>query len=459
MTQQPNSFTIIRVKMNSHAEIAQQNRKYTLATWKNQGDWRPVSMAHAEGSHFWDADGKRFIDWSSQLVNVNIGHGNQHVIKAIQDQVAKLAYAMPALATEPRAKLGKMLAEITPEGLTKSFFTLGGADSIENAMKITRLYTGRQKVLSRYRSYHGGTFGAMMAGGDPRRLANEPGVPWVVHIHDPYAYRSPLYRGRTQEEGDQALIDQIADTIHYEGPENIAAILLEGYSGTSGIIQGGDVYWRGIQELCDKHGILLIIDEVMSGFGRTGKWFGIDNYPFVKPDIMVMAKGLTSGYMPMGAVTVSDAIGNHFENNTLWAGLTYSAHAVSCAAAIANIEVYKSENLIERSHEMGKVLRRGLLDLAEKHPCIGDIRGAGLHQIVELVKNRETREPMSDFNQPLSEPMQKVAGSILEDGMSTFVRWNWVFCAPPLVATEADIQEGIDIMDKALTLADTYVTE
>ena len=443
--------------MSAHAELQARNKQYTLATWKAQGAWRPVSMTRADGVYFWDADDKRFIDWSSQLVNVNIGHNNQHVIKAIQDQAAQLAYAMPALATEPRAKLGEMLAEITPGELSKTFFTLGGADSIENAMKIARLYTGRQKIMTRYRAYHGGTFGAMSAGGDPRRLANEPGVPWIVRMQDPYAYRSPLYRGRSQDEGDQALVDQIEDTILFEGPENIAAILLEGYNGTSGIIQGGDVYWRGIQHLCDKYDILLIIDEVMSGFGRTGEWFGVDNYPWVKPDIMVMAKGLTSGYMPMGAVTVSKSIAEHFEENVLWAGLTYSAHPVSAAAGIANIEVYKEQNLPARSKEMGKVLRAGLLDLAEKHPCVGDIRGTGLHQILELVKNRETKEPISGFNRPASEAMQKVAGSLVADGMSTFVKWDWIFCTPPLVINEAQIQEGIDIIDKALTLADAYV--
>ncbi|MGB1253518.1 MAG: aminotransferase class III-fold pyridoxal phosphate-dependent enzyme [Candidatus Promineifilaceae bacterium] len=443
--------------MSAHADLQARNKQFTLATWKAQNAWRPVTMSRADGVYFWDADGKRYIDWSSQLVNVNIGHNNQHVIKAIQEQAAKLPYAMPSIGTEPRAKLGEMLAEITPGNLTKSFFTLGGADAIENAMKIARLYSGKQKIMTRYRAYHGGTFGAMSAGGDPRRLANEPGVPWIVRMQDPYAYRSPLYRGRTQEEGDQALIDQIEDTILFEGPENIAAMLLEGYNGTSGVIQGGDVYWRGIQHLCDKYGILLIIDEVMSGFGRTGTWFGVDNYPWVKPDLMVMAKGLTSGYMPMGAVVVSEPIADHFNDNVLWAGLTYSAHPISSAAGVATIEVYKSEGLIERSAEMGKILRAGLLDLAEKHPCVGDIRGAGLHQILELVKNRETKEPISGFNRPASEAMQKVAGSLLADGMSTFVKWDWIFCTPPLVINEAQIQEGIDIIDSALTLADAYV--
>ncbi len=437
-----------------HSELAKKSKRYTLSSWSAQNSWSPKSMSRADGIYFWDADETRYIDWSSMLINVNIGHNNRHVIQAIQDQVARYSYCTPSITTEPRALLGEMLAEITPGNLNKTFFTLGGADAIENAMKMARLYTGRQKVLSRYRSYHGATFGAMTAGGDPRRLANEPGVPWIVHIHDPYPYRSPLYRGRTVEEGEQALVDQIAETIEYEGPENVAAMLLEGYSGTSGIMQGGDTFWKGIQGLCDRYEIMLIIDEVMSGFGRVGKWFGIDHYPFVKPDIMVMAKGLTSGYMPLGAVTVSDEIASHFDENVLWAGLTYSAHALACAAGIANIKVYRNENLIERSEEMGQVLRAGLTDLAEKHPSVGEIRGVGLHQVLELVKDRDTREPISEFNRPLSEPMQKVAASILQDGLSTFVRWNWIFCAPPLIITEEQIDEGLAIIDKALNITD-----
>ena len=377
----------------THNEVVERNKKFTLASWTSQQDWNPISMERAEGVYFWDFDGKRYIDWSSQLVNVNIGHGNKKVIQAIQDQAAKMTYAYPGIATEARAKLAEMLSEIAPGDLTKTFFTLGGADAIENAMKMARLFTGRQKILARYRSYHGGTFGAMTAGGDPRKLANEPGVPWIVHIHDPYAYRSPIYHGRTQAEGDLALAGLIEETILFEGPENVAAILLEGYSGTSGIIQGGEDFWRRIQEICDRYKILLIIDEVMSGFGRTGEWFGIDHYPFVKPDLVAIAKGITSGYLPLGAVMVSSELCGYFENHPLWCGLTYSAHSLSCAAGIATLEVYKEENLIQRSREMGKVLRKGLMDLAEQHPCIGDVRGTGLHQVIELVKNRQTANP------------------------------------------------------------------
>lgn len=441
---------------SDHADLVRKNREYTLATWISQKGWNPISMTKAEGVYFWDADGKRYIDWSSQLFNVNIGHGHPHVIKAVQEQIGRISFAYPGIATEPRAKLAEMLIEIAPGDLQKTFFTLGGADAVENAMKLARLYTGRQKVFSRYRSYHGATFGALTAGGDPRGTANEPGVPWIIHMHGPHPYRSPIYRGRSEEEGEEVLGDLIEETVLYEGPETVAAIILEGYSGSSGILQGGDTFWRRIQEICDKYDIMLIIDEVLSGFGRTGEWFGIDHYPHVKPDILVMAKGLTSGYVPLGAVMVNKAIAEHFDENVLWAGLTYGAHPLGCAAGIANIEVYKEESLIEKSREMGKVLRRGLLDLAENHPSIGDVRGSGLLQVIELVKNKQTREPMSGWNRPLSEPMQKVASSLRESGMSTFVKWDWVFCSPPLVINQVQLEEGLSMLDDALKIADQY---
>jgi taurine--2-oxoglutarate transaminase len=281
-------------------------------------------------------------------------------------------------------------------------------------------------------------------------------VPWIVHIHDPYPYRSPIYRDRSQEEGDRALGDLIEQTVLFEGPENVAAILLEGYSGSSGILQGGEAFWSKIQEICDRYDILLIIDEVMSGFGRTGEWFGIKHYPDVEPDMVVMAKGLTSGYVPLGAVAVSAPVAAYFDEHTLWAGLTYSAHHLGCAAGIANIEVYRQEKLIENSKAMGKRLRKALLDLAENHPSVGEVRGTGLHQVIELVKNRATKEPISGWNQPMSEAMRKVAASLRADGMSTFVKWDWIFCTPPLVIDEGELEEGLSILDNALSIADEY---
>lgn len=433
-----------------HNELVAQNKEYTFTSWTAQKAWNPISIARGEGAYFWDADGKRFLDWSSQLFNLNVGHSHPKVLQAIREQLDGLQYAMPSLASEPRARLGALLREVSPEGLTRAFFTTGGSDAVENALKMARLATGRQKILSRYRAYHGATFGAMSAGGDPRRLANEPGIPWIVRLPDPYSYRNPVYRGRTQEEGDQVVVDMIEEIIHFEGPSNIAAILLEGWSGTSGIIQGGDVFWKGIAYLKEQYGLLLIIDEVLSGFGRTGEWFGIDHYPWVKPDLMAMAKGLTSGYIPLGGVMMTDAIAEHFETEVFHGGLTYSSHPIACAAGVANIQVYQEEGLVENARELGKKLRAGLMDLAEKHESIGEIRGTGLHYVIELVKDRTTREPASGYNAALTPPMKAIAAGLREAGMSTFVKWNMIFCAPPLISGEEEIREGLRIIDQVL---------
>jgi taurine--2-oxoglutarate transaminase len=438
------------------AAIVQQNRDYTLTSWSAQGAWNPIVFDHAEGVYVWDDEGKRYLDWSSQLVNVNIGHSHPHVVRAIQEQAAKLTYVQPSHATAVRGRLGEMIAEVTPGNLTKTFFTLGGADAVESAMRIARLYTGKDKILTRYKSYHGGSFATASAGGDPRRQGVEPGVPWIVRLPDPYAYRSPIYRGRTQEEGDLIVAEMIEEIVLQEGPKYCAAIMLEGYSGSSGVMQPSAVFWNRIEEIVRKYDMVLIVDEVMSGWGRTGEWFGVDHYPQVKPDILATAKGLTAGYVPLGACVVSDAIAAHFDDHVLQAGLTYSAHPLACAAAIATIEVYRQENLIERAREMGKVLRRGLVDLAEKHPVIGDVRGAGLHYALELVKDRDTREPLSPFNAPFTPAMQAVNKTFRQEGLTTLVRWNYIFNTPPLTITEEQIQEGLAILDKALDAADSF---
>ncbi len=430
--------------MDAHNELVRRNKEFTLTSWTAQKNWKPISITRGEGVYFWDAEGRRYLDWSSQLFNLNIGHGHPKVIAAIREQLDQLQYTMPSLASEPRARLGELLREVTPAGLTKAFFTTGGSDAVENAMKLARLATGRQKILTRYRSYHGATFGAMSAGGDSRRLPNEPGVPWIVRLPDPYSYRSPLYRGRTEEEGDQAVVDSMEEIIQFEGPENIAALMLEGYSGTSGIIQGGATYWRGVETLRAKYGFLLIIDEVLSGFGRTGEWFGIDHYPWVQPDLMAMAKGLTSGYVPLGGVMMTDAVASHFEEHTFYGGLTYSSHPLACAAGVATLQAYQEAGLIANARQMGKALRAGLVDLAEKYECIGEIRGAGLHYVIELVTDRATRAPLG------AAALNPAAAALRENGMSTFVKQNMVFSAPPLIATEAQIQEGLVILDRAL---------
>lgn len=440
----------------SAQSIIEKNKEFSYFSWAAQATVHPIPVTSAKGVYFWDANGKRYLDFSSQLMNVNIGHGHPKVIEAIQKQAAELAFVYPGLATKARGDCAEMLASITPPGLKKSFFSLGGAEANENAMKMARLYTGRQKVLTRYRSYHGATFAAMSAGGDPRRIANEPGVPWIVRIQDPYSYRSPIYRHCSPEEGDQILVDLLEETIEMEGPETIAAILLEGYNGSSGLIAPSTPkYWQGVRQLCDRYGIVLIVDEVMSGFGRTGKWFGIEHYGVI-PDIMTMAKGITCGYMPLGATVTNEKIAAYFDKHQLWCGLTYSSHPISCAAATACMKVYQEDNLIENTVAMGKLLEEGLKKLQHKHPCVGEVRGIGLFWLLELVKNRETREPMNGFNKPVSEPMGKVAGRLKELGMSTFVRWDWVFAVPPLCINAQELQEGLDMIDDALSLADPY---
>lgn len=437
-------------------EIVAKNLEYTLFSWSVQETTNPIPVARAQGTCFWDVEGKRYLDFSSQLMNVNIGHGHPKVIEAIKKQADELAFSYPGSATKARGDAAEKLANVVPGDLKKVFFTNGGADAIENAMKMARLVTGRQKVMTRYRSYHGGTFGAMSAGGDPRRLANEPGVPWIVRMLDPYAYRSPLYRHCTPEQGDQALVDLIEEQILMEGPDHIAAILLEGYSGSSGIIAPSSAaYWKSIRSLCDKYGIKLIVDEVMSGFGRTGEWFGIDNYGVV-PDILVCAKGLTCGYIPLGAVVVSPEVSAYFDKNPLWCGLTYSSHPIACATASACLDVYVEENLIERAKIQGEKLNNHLEKLKAAHPSVGDHRGIGLFHVLELVKNRETKEPMNGFNKPATEPMAKVAAHLKSRGFNTFVRWDWVFAVPPLCITDEELEEGMSILDEALSLADPY---
>jgi len=444
--------------MSEQQQIIDLNKEYTYFSWSAQSAVQPIAIEKAKGVYLWDYDGKKYIDFSSQLILTNIGHGDERVNKAVMDQMEKVPYVHPGMVTKVRGELGKLLAEITPGDLCKSFFTLGGAEAVENAMKMARLYTGKQKVITRYRSFHGGTFAAAAAGGDPRRFTIEPSIGWIVRMHDPYAYRSPIYQNRTPEEGDMILCDLLEETIRLEGENTVAAVLLEGYSGSSGVMAPSTPkYWERVREICDKYNVVLIADEVMSGFGRTGKWFGIDNYN-VTPDIMVMAKGLTSGYMPLGAVVTNSKIAKFFDTNMLACGLTYSAHAASCAAAVATINIYKSDKLIENAAKMGEVVQGTLNAWMKTHPSIGEFRGKGLHWCIELVKNRDTREEMSEWNKPMSKPMMEVASFLKVNGMSTFVRWNQIYICPPLCITETELKEGLAIIDKALSITDKAVT-
>lgn len=423
-------------------EIIRLNKEYTLFPWSSQSAVDPIPAVRAEGVYFWDADGKRYLDFCSQLVNVNIGHQHPRVIKAIQEQAARLCYVQPALATEPRGRLGQMLAEITPGRLTKSFFCLGGADANEFAIKIARWVTGRHKILARYRSYHGATHGAAALTGDFRRLPVEPTIPGVLHFYDPYCYRCTF--GWTPDTCHRECISHVEEMIRYEGPDRVAAIFLEGITGTNGILIPPDDYWPRMRRLCDRHGILLVADEVMTGFGRTGKWFGVDHWG-VTPDMMTLAKGLTSGSLPLGAVVVSEAIARYFDDQPLFSGLTYGSHAVACAAAVATLQVYQEEGLIENSARLGEVLKAGLEALKARHPSVGDVRALGLFGALELVQDRTTKEPL---------PAAMLNKFLRYHGLFAFLPSNLVFCTPPLCISEAQLQEGLAIIDQALAVAD-----
>lgn len=437
--------------------IIQDNLDHTLFSWSKQGGLNPINAERAEGVYIFDRNGKKYLDFSSQLMNVNIGHGNRKVINAINRQLESIQYVYPGMATDPRGKLGKKLSEICPGSLNKAFFTLGGAEAIENAIKLARHFTGRPKIVSFYRSYHGGTYAAMSAGGDPRKHAmDSQAIPNIVHVENPYDYRCPWGTSSPEECGQKAL-EHIERIIQFENPDSIAAILMEGESGSSGCIKYPDGFFGKVAEMARSYGILIIDDEVMSGFGRTGKMFAVEHHQ-VEPDLMCLAKGLTSGYLPLGALMVSDRIAAKYDNTPLPLGLTYSAHPVSCAAALANIEVYQEDNLIEKAAETGKYVEAKVAELTENHPSIGDFRNTGLLGCIELVKNRISKEPVTPWNaKPADmEPTIRMAAKIREAGMFTFVRWNWIFIAPPLIITKEQVDEGMDIIEQAVSIADEY---
>ena len=441
--------------MSESKEVVQQNLDYTLFSWSKQKGQNPIAVKRAEGVYLYDYDDNRIIDFSSGLMNVNIGHGNQRITDAVVKQMQEVSYVTPSCVTKVRGELGKKLAEICPGDLNKAFFTLCGATSIENGIKLARLYTGRHKILSRYQSYHGASIGAISASGDPRRIpVDAQQAPNFVHFDLPYFYR--------WEYGEENLLKeavaQLERMLAYEGPATVAAILLEGESGSSGCLQYPIGYLKAVREICNKHGILLIMDEVMSGFGRTGKWFGFENHGII-PDMIAMAKGLTCGYLPFGCLMVSDTIAAKYDDTVLALGLTYSAHPVSCAAALETLKIYEDDNLIENAAAMGAYVTERMKELMAKHPSIGNFRTTGLLGCIELVKNRTTKEPMAPFNAKPDEMvvMNKVAAKIRELGMYTFVRWGYIFVAPPLCVTKAQIDEGLAIISEAIKIADEHV--
>jgi taurine---2-oxoglutarate transaminase len=433
----------------TNEEMVALCRRHSLYEWSAQDVVEPIPVERAKGIYFWSPDGTRYIDFNSQLMCVNIGHGDERVVNAIRTQASRLPYASPFMATEPRARLGAKLADITPGDIDVFFFTNGGAEANENAVRIARLVTGRHKVLARYRSYHGGTAGSLTLTGDPRRWAAEPGMAGVVHVPHPY---HGIQRG---SDTAAAALGALEEVIELEGPQTIAAFILEPVTGTNGILLPPDGYLEGVRELCTAHGILLIADEVMSGFGRTGAWFAVDHWKVV-PDLITMAKGLTSAYLPLGAVGMRRAIAAHFGPRVFSGGLTYNSHPLACAAALATIAVYEEDDLIANARRLGRVLSERLQDLALRHPSIGATRNIGLFGIVEIVRNRSTGEPMAPFNG--SSPEMKALGQFLRaHGLYTLVRWNTFFTNPPLCITEAELDEALAIIDEGLEITDRAV--
>ena len=438
-------------------EILPLSKEHVFWTWSAQAKVTPIPVKTAKGVYFWDTAGKRYLDFNSMTMCVNIGHGDERVIAAIQQQAAELPYAAPGMTTKVRAIASKLVAEVSPGGkLAKVLFTLGGADANENAIKLARGYTGRFKVLSRYRSYHGATAGAMAATGDPRRVAWEPMLmPGVVHFLDPYRYRSTFHRANpdiSEEEFCLDYLNHLEEIIRFEGPETIAAILIEPVTGTNGVIIPPNGYIQGVRALCDKYGIVMIADEVMAGFGRTGKWFAVDHWNVI-PDIMTMAKGLTSAYAPLGAVAMKREIAAAFDERVFESGLTYTAHPISLAAAIANIHVMQEDQIVEHAAEMGPVLHKLLVDLGETHPSVGEARNIGLFGIIELVKDRKSKEPMAPWNSS-SAGMAALRKYCSEHGLYVYTHWHTVLIIPPLIITEAQLKEGFEVLDQALEITD-----
>jgi len=433
--------------------IQELDKQHVLHSWSVQSQISPLPIAGAEGRYFWDLDGNRYLDFASQLVNVSIGHQHPKVVAAIKEQADKLCTIGPPMAHETRSELARLLAEVTPGDLTMSFFTNGGAEANENAIKLARWYTGRHKVIARYRSYHGATGGAITLTGDPRRWPAEPGIPGVVRMLDPYTYRCPA--GHPDPCPVCSGAPHFEEIIQYEGPENVAAVIMETIVGTNGIIVPPDGYLESIREVCDRHGIVLILDEVMAGFGRTGKWFGCENWGVV-PDILTLAKGINSGYVPLGAMVISQKIADWVQDKYFAGGLTYSGHVLACAAAIASIEAFQEEGIVENSAAMGKVLAEELPRLQERHPSIGEVRGKGLFWGIELVRDRETREPLVPFNATgeAAAPIGKIMKAAMEHGLYLMTHWNVIIVAPPLTITREELDEGLGVLDEVLSLAD-----
>lgn len=438
------------------ARAYELDRKHVFHSWSAQASLKPMTVVASEGSYVWDGDGNRLLDFSSQMVNTNIGHQHPKVVAAIAEQAAKLCTIAPSHVNAARSEAARLIAERTPGDLNKVFFTNAGADAVEHAVRMARLHTGRYKVLSRYRSYHGGTDTAVNLTGDPRRWANDYASSGAVHFNGPFLYRSSFYAENEQQESQRAL-EYLERVIQHEGSTTIAAIILESVPGTAGIMVPPPGYMAGVRELCNKYGIVFIADEVMVGFGRTGKWFGIDNFDVV-PDLMTFAKGVTSGYVPLGGVAINDAIAATFADRVYPGGLTYSGHPLATACAVATINAMEDEGMVTNAARIGsQILEPGLRDLMERHPSVGEVRGLGVFWAVELVANRETKEPLAPYGAS-SPAMNAVIAACKAGGLLPFANYNRIHVAPPCNVSDAEAREGLAILDQALSVADQHVT-
>ncbi|MEU6272338.1 aspartate aminotransferase family protein [Streptomyces populi] len=449
MTPQPNP--------QAGAAVKAADRAHVFHSWSAQELIDPLAVAGAEGSYFWDYEGKRYLDFTSGLVFTNIGYQHPKVVAAIQEQAATLSTFAPAFAVEARSEAARLIAERTPGDLDKIFFTNGGAEAVENATRMARLHTGRPKVLSAYRSYHGATSTAINLTGDPRRWPNDLGAAGVVHFWAPFLYRSPFHSDSESQECERAL-QHLEDTIAFEGPATIAAVILETIPGTAGIMTPPPGYLAGVREICDRYGIVFVLDEVMAGFGRTGKWFAADHYE-VTPDLMTFAKGVNSGYVPLGGVAISGAVAETFARRPYPGGLTYSGHPLACAAAVATINVMEEEGIVGQAAALGeRVLGPGLRELAERHPSVGEVRGTGAFWALELVKDRETREPLVPYNASgeANAPMAAFGAAAKARGLWPFINMNRTHVVPPCNITEAEAKEGLAALDEALSVADEH---
>jgi taurine---2-oxoglutarate transaminase len=438
--------------------VLADDRAYLIHSWSVQSALKPLAVAGAEGRYFWDYDGKRYLDFASQLVNVSIGHQHPRVVQAIKDQADVLCTIGPPMANDKRSEAARLIAELMPGDLGHTFFTNGGAEANENAIKLARWITGRHKIIARYRSYHGATGGAITLTGDPRRWFAEPGLPGVVRMLDPYTYRCPA--GHPDPCPVCSGGPHLEEILQYEGAHTVGAVIMETIVGTNGIIVPPDGYLQSIREVTERHGILLIFDEVMAGWGRTGRWFACDHWDVV-PDIITTAKGINSGYVPLGAMTVREHVYQSLKDTFFAGGLTYSGHPLACAAAVASIETFKDEGIVENAAAMGDVLAAELPALGERHPSIGDVRGRGLFWGLELVRNRETREPLVPFNAggESAEPITRLSKAAMEAGLYLFVHWNVVMIAPPLTITREELDDGLAILDETLAIADEYYAD